>query len=120
MQVLILKSFPCARDPHGITTAVLKAGEIHDVRDDLVAGLRKAGFVGDVPKARSEELPAPPAEERGESAGQETTEDAPSNGELALRHIGRGKFAVYRGDERLTTDPLTKDEAGAALAAMSP
>jgi hypothetical protein len=119
MLVKVLKPFPCARDPLGLTTALLNAGEIHEVRDDLVSGLRKAGFVGDVPEARSGEPPAPPAAEEGVSAGQEMTEDAPPNGELALRHIGRGKFAVYRGDERLTPEPLSKDEAGAALAAMS-
>lgn len=35
--------------------------------------------------------------------------------ELAIRHVGRGKWAVYRGDERLTEDALTKDEAAARL-----
>jgi hypothetical protein len=28
-----------------------------------------------------------------------------------IRHIGRGRFAVFRGETRITEQPLTKDEA---------
>lgn len=37
---------------------------------------------------------------------------------LEVKHVGRGKYAVYRGDERLTDEPLTKEEAEAELARL--
>lgn len=44
----------------------------------------------------------------------------PETGGLALKHLGRGRYAVYQGDERLTPDPLTKAEAEAFMAAYEP
>lgn len=38
--------------------------------------------------------------------------------DLEVKHVGRGKYAVYRGDDRLTDDPLTKEEAEAELARL--
>lgn len=37
---------------------------------------------------------------------------------LSIRHVGRGKWAVYRGEVRLTEDALTKEEAASKLAEM--
>lgn len=37
---------------------------------------------------------------------------------IEVKHVGRGKYAVYRGDERLTDEPLTKEEAEAELARL--
>ncbi|ABS68937.1 hypothetical protein [Xanthobacter versatilis] len=56
---------------------------------------------------------AGPAEDAEGAAGAET-----NAAELSIRHVGRGKWAVYRGDERLTEDALTKEEATAKLAEM--
>jgi len=32
-----------------------------------------------------------------------------------MHHTGRGKWAVFHGEERLTEEPLSKEEAAAAL-----
>lgn len=52
---------------------------------------------GEVPLATTPAPPAPP-------------QDAEPS-DLEVKHMGRGKYAVVRGDERLTTEPLTKEEA---------
>lgn len=56
---------------------------------------------------------AGPAEDAEGAAGAET-----NAAELSIRHVGRGKWAVYRGEVRLTEDALTKEEAASKLAEM--
>jgi hypothetical protein len=42
----------------------------------------------------------------------------PPRGDRIVRHIGRGRFAVMEGDKRLTDEPLSREDADAALARM--
>ncbi|MET3352372.1 UNVERIFIED_ORG: hypothetical protein ABID33_000255 [Xanthobacter viscosus] len=57
--------------------------------------------------------------EAGSAGNAEAAAGAETNvAELSVRHVGRGKWAVYRGDERLTEDALTKEEATSKLAEM--
>lgn len=35
---------------------------------------------------------------------------------LRVRHIGAGRFGVFRGDDRLTEEPMTREEAEAYAA----
>ncbi len=60
MLVEILKTFPHSKD--GISIEVLKSGTTAEVRDDLLAGLRKEGYVGQEAKGP---LPQPPSEDEG-------------------------------------------------------
>jgi hypothetical protein len=41
-----------------------------------------------------------------------TSSSAPSGG-LTIQHLGFGRYAVFKGDVRLTPEPLTKAEAEA-------
>lgn len=36
---------------------------------------------------------------------------------LIVKHIGRGRFAVFKDGERLTTEPMTREEAEAYASA---
>lgn len=95
MRVHILKSFPFY--PDGNTRHEAVAGSAADIPDALVAGLSAAGYIS----------ASPPASERHDHAS------------LSVRHIGRGKYDLFRGDDRITHDAMTKDQAESALDAMT-
>lgn len=113
MLAIIKKPFPYAHD--GIHVEELAAGSRREIADGVFDGLEAAGYV-EAPKPEAIAPIAPPAEEETSASEEETS--SPESAELSVRHIGRGKYGVFRGDERLTFDAMTKDEADAALAAM--
>lgn len=115
--------------PDGIRLVRLLAGETHDIRADLFDGLLAAGYIaaGEAPvRAKAaRETPAPVADKpsgpdpiTSPSDPLDALDALEQGEEAAVRHIGRGKYAIFRGDERLTDDAMTKPEAEAALAAM--
>lgn len=92
MRVEILQPFTCSQSDGSID---LKAGQIADISGvGLLAALEDSGYIRRLP---AEEL---------EAAGG-----------LSVRHIGRGRYAVHRGDERVG-DPMAKEDAEAAIAGM--
>lgn len=132
MKATVKQDFDYSHD--GIRLVRLKAGETHAIRPDIFPGLLAAGLIAEEgaapatsgsngpkvkeapqPAAIEPEAPAainPPAEAIDALDALETAEqEAPM-----VRHIGRGKYSIFRGDERLTADAMTKEEAEAALA----
>lgn len=115
--------------PDGVRLVRLLAGETHDIRADIFDGLLAAGFLS-AAEAPVKTKPAPerPAVAAGEpnDPGPITSPSDPLDAldaleraeDATVRHIGRGKYAIFRGDERITDDAMTKEQAEAALAAM--
>lgn len=114
MRARVLAQFSYSAD--GINSLTFSAGDVLDVKDDLAPGLIAAGLIkaetpgrvvsGSIAPIDAEKLLHRPKSDPG-------VEDLE-----VVRHIGRGRYAVFRGGERLTHDALTKDQADAALAAM--
>lgn len=50
--------------------------------------------------------------------GSGAAETGDLGGEITIKHVGRGKYALFRGEERLTEEPLEKDEAETELAKL--
>jgi hypothetical protein len=136
MKATIKKDFDYSAD--GIEIVRLIAGETYMIRPDLFPGLLAAGFIANegerpapakkpvraapeapVVAAGEPELPAPVIPNADPLDALEALEAGDSAEKPVVRHIGRGKYAIFNGDERLTADALTKDEAEAALAAMA-
>ena len=97
MLVIIKKPFLYAHD--GIHIEELAAGSRREIADSVFEGLCAAGYI-------EQAATAPSADERHNSAA------------LSVRHIGRGKYDLFLGEERYTRDAMTKEEADAALAAL--
>jgi len=92
MRVEILQPFTCSQEGGSID---LKAGQIACITGDgLLAALEDAGFIRRLP---------------------DTVPDAPNG--LSVRHIGRGRYAVHKGDERIG-EPMAREDAETALARM--
>lgn len=104
MRAKVLKAFSYSAD--GLRLQPLSPGDVLDIADDMALGLMVEGFIDEAVETPP---PPPPAPER-------RYEHHPAHEGLHIKHIGRGKYAVMRGDERLTHDPLEKDEAESALA----
>lgn len=102
MIVKALKTFDYSHD--GIRAETLRAGSIVEIKNDLVPGLIAAGCIGPIV--------AQPVDE------PQREDPAVEPGALSIKHTGRGRYAIYRGDERLTTDALDRVGAESALAAM--
>ncbi|PWB94666.1 hypothetical protein [Methylosinus sporium] len=120
MLAFIKKSFPYAHD--GIHVEELAAGSTREIADSVFDGLEAAGYV-EAPKPQPIAPIEPPAAEapaatEQENSGSEEAPAATDAAEFSVRHIGRGKYDIFIGDERYTHDAMTKDEADAALAAM--
>lgn len=97
----VLKPFGYSVD--GLHITEYKPGDVGEFFDAIADGLIQEGHI----KIIDGSSPQPPV-----------IETKVGDGELHVKHIGRGKYAVYRGSERLTHDPLEKDEAESALAEM--
>lgn len=67
------------------------------------------------------ELPAPVAESTDPAPAVDEIVAAPASdpNPLHIKHVGKGRFAVMRGEERLTPEPLTKEKAEARLAELA-
>jgi hypothetical protein len=92
MRVEILQPFTCSQESGSID---LKAGQIACIEgDSLLAALEGAGYI-----------------RRLADAAAETSDD------FTVRHIGRGRYAIHKGDERVG-EPMAKEDAEAALAGM--
>lgn len=85
----------------------------HDFREGEVHEVSKAslGYWLGLPGAVEEV--APPAAIAG--LDEDVAQQAALADTLSVRHTGKGRWAVYRGDERVTTDPLLRAEAEAEL-----
>ncbi|MFG1330204.1 hypothetical protein V5F41_03010 [Xanthobacter autotrophicus] len=84
-----------------------------------VEGISLSAGVGEYQGAKSPAAAVSQSGEAGSAGNAEGAASAPAvAAELSIRHVGRGKWAVYRGDERVTEDALTKEEATAKLAEM--
>jgi hypothetical protein len=103
MRVRILKSFPFYQN--GNTRREAVAGHDEDIPDALVDGLSAAGYV---------EKASLPAMALAVALPNERHRGAP----LSVRHIGRGKYDVFSGDERVTHEAMGKEAAEEALAEM--
>jgi hypothetical protein len=133
MRVKILQPFTCSRDGGSVD---LKAGQEADIFGDaLLRALEDGGYIRAI--ASETTLAAIAELERGDGKRVETVDAlmvalnddaaeeleaiddvdnaAPEN--LTVKHIGHGRYAVHKGDERVT-DPMTKEDAEAALAGM--
>jgi hypothetical protein len=139
MKATIRQDFDYSAD--GIQIVRLFAGETHAIRPDLFPGLLAAGLITAAveapapvippvktpekspPAVGGEPIDPPPHTPTGEQMDALDALDALEAGDgvekAVVRHIGRGKYAIFRGDERLTAEAMTKDEAEAALAAMA-
>jgi hypothetical protein len=92
MRVEILQPFTCSQESGSID---LKTGQIACIEGDgLLAALEGAGYIRHLPDAE-------PA----------------TSGDLSVRHIGRGRYAIHRGDERIG-EPMAREDAEAVLAGM--
>jgi hypothetical protein len=92
MRVEILQPFTCSQEGGSID---LKAGQIACIEGEcLLAALDGAGYIRHLPDA----APA-------------------TSGDLSVRHIGRGRYAIHKGDERVG-EPMAKEDAEAALAGI--
>ncbi|MFG1371492.1 hypothetical protein V5F32_04880 [Xanthobacter oligotrophicus] len=84
--------------------------------------LESISLAAGVREDQGAEAPAAAVSQSGEAGSAANAEGAAGAqavaAELSVRHVGRGKWAVYRGDERLTEDALTKEEATSKLAEM--
>lgn len=67
------------------------------------------------------ELPAAVAETTDPARDADEIVAAPASdpNPLHIKHVGKGRFAVMRGEERLTPQPLTKPEAESRLAQIA-
>lgn len=97
---VVLKPFGFSVD--GINIRHYEPGDKVEIFDAIAKGLLAEGFM---------RLADEPAASVQTKVGE---------GELSVRHIGRGKYGVFRGEQRLTDNPLDKDEAEAALADFRP
>lgn len=132
MRVKILQPFTCSHDGGSVD---LKAGQEADIFGDaLLRALEDGGYIRAI--ASETTLAAIAELNRGEGKRVETVDalmaelndaaeeleaidevDNASPENLTVKHIGRGRYAVHKGDERVT-DPMTKEDAEAALAGM--
>jgi hypothetical protein len=88
MRVEILQPFTCSQEG---ASNDLKAGQIACIEGDgLLAALEDSGFIRRLP-------------------------DEESADGLSVRHIGRGRYAIHKGEERVG-EPMAKEDAEAALA----
>lgn len=101
MRAKVIKRFGYSHN--GIDIKELAPGAIEDFHDRHIPGLVAAGYLSLIDAAN-----APSTAVAAEQADDD----------LTVKHIGRGRYAVFSGDTRLTEDALDKDEAEAALAAM--
>lgn len=112
MKAVILKPFAYSVD--GLTSKNLERGAVVDIRDDIAAGLMAEGFIRKESAPAAVEHPAPAPHHAAHHAHEETRV---GGDDLHVKHIGRGKFDLFLGHERLTHDAMTREEAEAALAA---
>ena len=111
MQVEILRAFTCSREGGSVD---LKPGDAFDIPDRLGDRLAAAGYV------RAVEPAIPPSKPENRTDDPPGDDDAQVQaGDLSVRHIGRGRWAVFRGEDRLTNDAMTKDAAIATMAGMA-
>lgn len=131
MRVEILRPFVCST-PAG--SRELAPGDRFDVPDRLIAALTASGYVrpaedlairptiapqmpANGPTVARAPIPAP-ALPKAPNPASEPAGAALSAEPLHVRHIGRGRYAIFRGDERLTHDAMTREQAEAALTRM--
>lgn len=116
MKVLALKRFSFSSD--GMTISEAAPGDEIEIPDGLFPGLHGDGFVRPrgahgtpqpAVEAAPQPSPAPPVANPVQTAG------AP----LRVRHVGRGQYAVFKGETRLTHEALDKHVAEAAMADLA-
>jgi hypothetical protein len=92
MRVEILQPFTCSQEGGSID---LKAGQIACITgESLLMALEDAGYIRRLLNAAPE-----------------------ISDEFSVRHIGRGRYAIHQGDERVG-EPMAKEDAKATLARM--
>jgi hypothetical protein len=135
MKAKVLKPFKYAHD--GIRVVDLAVGDEVEIVDGVVVGLVQGGFIEligeplNLPEGETApELPPLTGGEEmvegqaGTNSGDEAaaSESGANAGDhaddLHIHHTGRGRWAVFDGQKRLTEEPLTKAEAEAKLAEM--
>lgn len=106
IKVHVLRSVPVSED--GITARHIVAGTEDEVPAGLYLGLRREGYVrgldGDA-SGRADKLSPPETQALPTAAGSE----------LEVRHVGRGKWFIVRGEDRVQGPFDGRDEAEAAL-----
>lgn len=115
MLAKVLKPFAYAAD--GIHSEQLEVGAERDFDDCCVPGLIAAGLIANLGPHRAEtpyeKLPEIPAQPE---LGQVELEPVPIA--LAVRDLGKGWFAVFRGDEKLTKSVRSKSDAEVEMAGI--
>lgn len=116
MKAVVLKPFNFSVD--GLRSVSVTKGDVIDIPDQIFAGLRSERFI-DAHGAPAAPAPRPVEPIAPAAPVAPPQETKVSEGRLHLRHIGRGKYGVFRGETRLTHDPLEKHEAESALANLA-
>lgn len=110
VKVRVLRSVPVSDD--GITSRQIVAGTDDEVPTGLYIGLFRERYVD--PLDGSEVVAAPADEPVTDAPVVEPVVAAPAEG-LEVRHAGRGKWYVVRGDDRVAGPFDGKEAAEAAL-----
>ena len=96
MKCTVLRPFPYSAD--GVSVRDLAHGAVEDIRDDLVPGLSREGFIAPEP-----------------SGGERPGGEAPRRRMVSL---GLGRYDVYDANgAKLTAKPVRKGEADSLMAA---
>jgi len=124
MRAKVLKEFPYAAD--GVHSEQMMVGAEREFDDGCAPGLVTAGLIAELGSSKAvirmapsyaetpyTELPEVPAQPE---LGQVELE--PASGALSVRDLGKGWFAVFRGDEKLTKSVRSKAEAEAEMTEM--
>jgi hypothetical protein len=118
----VMKPFEYSAD--GINSRTVHIGEVLNFSDDCAPGLAAAGLIAEPVLAECKmepliaetpytKLPDVPAQPEFDQVELE-----PLQGALSIRDAGKGWFAVFRGEEKLTKSFRSKSEAESAMAAM--
>lgn len=110
MRGVVLQPFPWSRD--GIHVEDLTIGDVREFQPGIFGGLERGGFIAGCDES-GKPLQARQAVDAAGGVAITTVSKGASDspGDLTVRHIGAGRYAVFRDEDRLTLEPLSKEDA---------